>query len=105
MGVHRMKLLMCTRCSDVFKLSRYETRSCRCGLVKGRYDNNGLDAVSNGKGISLAINNFSLMDAMARIDLSTCTYDDFREMCKVECWVRPNSGPGNPRSKVDEELS
>ncbi|RLI66839.1 MAG: hypothetical protein DRO67_00250 [Candidatus Asgardarchaeum californiense] len=100
-----MKLLFCSRCFDVFKLD-FELRSCKCGKVKGMYTDN-TNSVTNGKGISLAIGNGSLINSV--LDLNIMPDDlergDYIESCKIQyAWVRPNEGPGNPHSTVDETL-
>ena len=32
-----MKLILCKECSDVFKLSQEEVRTCSCGKCSGKY--------------------------------------------------------------------
>lgn len=107
-----MKLLICPACWDVFKLAR-ELRQCECGAVKGRYDDNGATAVNNGKGVSIAMGNGSLQQSMAQagyLQLSSKNGAHRSEYCepgngKIEyAWVRPNDGPGNPHSRVEEDL-
>ena len=41
-----MKLLYCTECHCLFKLTRNKLRTCDCGKVQGRYRKNGRDADS-----------------------------------------------------------
>ena len=100
-----MKLLFCYYCHDVFKLDQDE-RTCKCGQVTGRYIDNTY-AETNGKGISLAIGNGSLMSAihnMAIIKNEDLDRNDFIENCKIEyAWVRPNEGNGNPHTHVKKE--
>ena len=97
-----MKLLFCPKCYDVFKLA-YTERSCQCGRVTGRYVDNR-NAVTNGNGVSIGIGNGHLMRAVTA--LSGATSENTREdyygegaPTRVLCWVRPNSGPGNPHTK------
>lgn len=95
-----MKLLLCPDCYDVFKLN-YEERHCKCGLVTGNYINN-VDAVTNGRGISLAIGNGSLENGYFKM-MNMGDNEDRKKYIKgatVLCWVRPNEGPGNPHTKV-----
>lgn len=61
-----MKLLLCPKCFDIFKLD-YEKRSCKCGEVTGRYLNE-IDAITNGKGISLAIGSGSIANAKLNLN-------------------------------------
>ncbi len=105
-----MKLLFCEDCYDVFKLDTDEERACKCGKVTGHYVNN-MEAVTNGKGISLAIGNGSLIKAMVTmsksitIDTINNKYDRdyFIKNCNIKyAWVRPNEGEGNPHTKVVE---
>jgi hypothetical protein len=57
-----MKLIFCTYCQDVFKLTK-KVKSCECGKCKGKYINN-LDAIYND-GIPLGFNNTTLGMAIA----------------------------------------
>ena len=108
-----MKLLFCYDCYDVFKLD-VEERSCKCGHVTGRYIDNTY-AETNGKGISLAIGNGSLMSAIQRLVLLKKREDSsdgvlnynrniYIDDCKINyAWVRPNEGNGNPHTRVKKE--
>ena len=58
-----MKLILCRKCHDVFKLD-YETRKCKCGECFGKYLNDGLVAEVNKPSIVLGFNNNSLADAL-----------------------------------------
>lgn len=98
-----MKLLMCLDCGDVFNLN-FSAKSCSCGKVKGQYVNQR-DAVVNGEGVSLAIGNGSLRDAIwALADMK----EDFRDKgdpwarhpTSLVAWVRPHEGPANPHTTV-----
>jgi len=90
-----MKLLYCPQCQDVFKLAHKE-RACACGAVTGRYLDN-VEAVTNGRGVSLAIGGGSLRDS---IDHMCSISDPARVWYPVMCWVRPNEGPTNPHTSV-----
>lgn len=102
-----MKLLFCPECFDVFKLEAKE-RSCKCGMVTGRYINIS-EAVTNGKGYSIAIGNGSLINAirdMTEMFHSSEDYGrhDYIKGSRIEgAWVRPNEGIGNPHTKVIKE--
>lgn len=107
-----MKLLFCPRCQDVFKLS-YEVRICECGMVKGRYIDNTM-AETNGAGISLAIGNGALMDAIYAMEKwQSVTHDKAERSTYYKpgqglishAWIRPNEGPGNPHCKVNKDLA
>ena len=95
-----MKLLFCPKCHDMFKLT-HKHKSCECGEVTGNYINN-TNAVTNGKGISVAIGNGSLKNAYYK--LKFCGDEQSRDFyissCRVICWVRPNEGSGNFHTKV-----
>jgi hypothetical protein len=100
-----MKLLLCPHCEDVFSLSSREDRSCWCGMVTGRYINR-TEAVTNGKGISIAIGNGSLLNAhynLTRSGFKDQDRDFYRFRNPVVCWVRPNEGPGNPHTSTKEK--
>lgn len=98
-----MKLLFCPDCSHVFSL-HFNLRSCDCGKVSGRYIDR-VTAEVNGQGISLAIGNGSLRQAIYEMERSKhsdyADRDHFKDRCRVEyCWVRPHEGNGNPHTKV-----
>lgn len=102
-----MKLLYCPRCQSVFSLHLH-LRSCECGLVKGRYEPNGVTAVVNGEGYSLAMGNGSFNMALA---MSHEMKEDFRDgdvwarhPTSIIAWARPHEGPANPRTRVDKDL-
>lgn len=102
-----MKLLICPKCNDVFKLDKEELRSCKCGHVKGKYKEDGHCAVTNGNGINLAMNSNDLMLKMIYLSSEEdgeLKYDEYRDKYKIETWVRPSSGKANPRSKIDPNL-
>ena len=99
-----MKLLFCPTCFDVFKVVVAQPRTCLCGEVRGQMLNNSI-ARTNGRGVSLVIGNGSLVQAVARLknlkqDKSGKFYE---EQTPVMCWVRPPSGPGNPRTEIEQE--
>ena len=91
-----MKLLLCERCGDVFALRVGAERACECGRVTGKYLDDR-DAVTNGKGVSLAIGNGSLHSAISHAMIGSRT-----GIYPVHCWVRGNSGPSNPYTSVVE---
>lgn len=92
-----MKLLYCPLCQDIFKLSSHHTRTCFCGITRGRYERGSGHAIVNGKGISVAIANLDLSSAVARVK-------DGKGNTAVRCWVRPNEGNHNPRTVVQEDM-
>lgn len=91
-----MKLLVCEQCQDLFKLD-YKVRSCKCGRVRGRYNEDGHTAVVNGKGYSLGLGNGSLFNGIAKG--FTGPYKS-----EIMIWYREHEGPNNPRSTVDPEV-
>lgn len=102
-----MKLLFCPNCWDIFKLDSESITSCKCGSVKGRYCFDNSHSISNGKGISIGINNNSLSSAVDRLknySVGEIDYQEARMIFKIECWARFNDGVSNPRSSVKEEL-
>jgi hypothetical protein len=75
-----MKLLLCTHCQDVFKLSHQERR-CECGATRGRYLEDGHHAVYSGPGVPLGLDN---------IDLSQRIRDwqeDILAEPRINCWI------------------
>lgn len=102
-----MKLIFCDECWDVFKLKTGKTRQCDCGKCVGKYNEDGHTAVTNGKGICLAIDNNSLVAKLrefAKVDNPTTDYEMLYQGMRIAMWIRPHEGKGNPRSKVDPEL-
>lgn len=93
-----MKLLFCEKCWDVFKLSS-ELRSCKCGLVKGKYINN-TEAVVNGEGQSIAIGNGSLERAVLNAKAINSDRSEYIQKAGMIAWVRPHTGDGNPHTKI-----
>ena len=51
-----MKLILCPKCDDVFKLSR-TLKSCECGLSQGRYLEDGLYVQINMVAIPIGLAN------------------------------------------------
>lgn len=108
-----MKLLLCTKCFDVFKLD-YDLRQCKCGEVKGKYEANGATALTtdNEATISLALGNGAVMNAIADMKTHQRNTDNTAERFEYylqgnglisHAWVRPNNGPGNPHTKLLKE--
>lgn len=102
-----MKLLYCLDCEDVFKLS-FEVKTCKCKKVQGRYINRSEAEVSEN-GISIAIGNGSLDAAIADMQehfantKGKATRSEYQEIGKggiSHAWVRPNTGAGNPHSRL-----
>lgn len=108
-----MKLLFCEWCQDVFKLKLEEMRSCDCGRVKGRYINNS-EAEVSFNAISIGIGNGSLISAIADMKAlkehsnDKASREEYYSKfggAKIEyAWVRPNTGPGNPHTKLIEPI-
>ena len=105
-----MKLLFCPKCWDVFKLKIGEIRMCECGSVKGKYTDDGRFARVNDKGISIAIGNGSLLEAIEGMQSLKDETNDTADRRSYQlagnikyAWVRPNFGPGNPHClDIDE---
>jgi len=102
-----MKVVYCTKCGDLFKLTRHETRRCRCShsRVKGRYRKGGRHADISRNAISIAIDNKSLKAAIERMQWwekhrPKSVRADYKTFSGIDAWVRPNSGPGNPHSHI-----
>lgn len=100
-----MKLLFCPRCLDMFKLVIFEPRSCRCGWVRGHLQDNNLARV-NGKGISLCIDNWSLVESGNKLPglQQNNAPEYYAEQTSLNCYVRPHTGQGNPRTEIREDL-
>jgi len=55
-----MKVIYCPFCNDLMKLTRAEVRSCKCGRVKGAYNQDGDTVWYNGVGRLYGVNNKDL---------------------------------------------
>jgi hypothetical protein len=100
-----MKVLYCTKCKSLVRLTRKHMRSCECGEVRGQYCKDGEHALSsqNPATISLAIGSGSLKTAIKKMqqrqkDKPRSTRKDYKSISRLVAWVRPNTGAGNPRS-------
>lgn len=89
-----MKLLFCPKCWDVIKLAVDETRRCQCGEVIGRYVDNKF-AETNGKGVCLALNNYSLPVNPSRVT----------KRIEIEAWAHPHEGELNPHTRINKDLT
>lgn len=58
-----MKLLMCKKCKDVFRLFEF-TRSCKCGSVSGKYSDILNAEYSGDDAIPIGFANSTLLDAL-----------------------------------------
>lgn len=99
-----MKLALCEKCWDVFKLAK-EMRQCKCGEVKGRYIDNMYAEVSENA-VSIAIGNGSLENAIRDARNFKGNREDYYKDGNgriSHAWVRPNSGEGNPHTKIIQE--
>ena len=62
-----MKLLHCKECKDVFRIFSEEETSCKCGKVKGQYEEDGLHAWYSGEpAVPLGFANSSFRLALER---------------------------------------
>ena len=101
-----MKLIYCSSCKDLFKLTSYEKRKCRCGQVTGKYLSDRKRAKVSKNAISIAIGNKSLKKAIEKMNKLWKKHpeadreSDIKNSAISKAWVRPNRGPGNPRTKV-----
>jgi hypothetical protein len=89
----------------MFKLVIFEPRSCRCGHVRGHLQNNQL-ALVNGKGISISLDNRSLVESGNKLQRLPQNKNEeyYAKQTPLICHVRPQSGTGNPRSKINHQL-
>ena len=101
-----MKLLYCPACADVFSLDLH-LKQCKCGRSKGLYVDAVNAEVTSGA-ISVAIGNGSMMQAVSRVvgrKDGPLDRQAWQEEGKLNfAWVRPNEGPGNPHTKVNDNL-
>jgi hypothetical protein len=101
-----MKVLYCTKCKSLVRLTHTHMRSCECGEVRGQYckDRGHARISQNPATISLVIDTPSFKPAIKRMrqrqkDKPNSTRNDYRRISPlIKAYVRPNIGPGNPRS-------
>lgn len=103
-----MKLILCPECMSVFNLTMDKFKTCECGKCKGRYIDEWQAEVSECA-ISLAIGNGSLTRAIYEMEeLKKSTNDkakrnEYIKEAAMIAWVRPNTGKGNPHTKIIKE--
>lgn len=104
-----MKLVKCMKCSDGFFLY-FDERRCLCGATRGAYEANGVTAWISGPAVSLAIGNGSFhravqeMLALRDSTKDTAPREDYIKVAQItHAWVRPNSGPGNPHTREEND--
>ena len=76
-----MKLILCPKCDDVFKLSR-TLKSCDCGYAKGRYLGDDLCAEINEGAVPIGMDNTTLAKGVIAYCRGNKTMD-----CHVDAWV------------------
>ena len=59
-----MKLLLCTKCSDVFSLKVKKVRTCSCGEIAGEYTDNYNARYWGAYAIPIGFANSSLVDTI-----------------------------------------
>ena len=102
-----MKVLYCIKCKSLVRLTRKHVRSCECGEVRGQYCKDGGHAriSQNSSTISLVIDTRSFKTIIKSMqqrqkDKPKSTRGDYRRISRLKgAYVRPNIGPGNPRSR------
>lgn len=60
-----MKLLKCPHCSDIFNLTLTE-KSCSCGKTKGKYSQDGINAIVSPSSVAIGFQNSSFLRALDR---------------------------------------
>jgi hypothetical protein len=105
-----MKILYCKTCKNLVKLTRREVRFCDCGRVQGRYLRDGRKAeiFLGGPAISIVISTPTWKRARHKVEKSLkqkrdLSRKDYKKVGKLIAWVRPNSGKGNPHTRLREK--
>jgi len=89
-----MKLILCVKCSDVFKLSDEKYKTCDCGMSGGEYVNT-IDAEVSGPCIVLGFSNHSLLQA---IRLQTSNGDRMdKQGREFDAFIIPECAPSVKR--------
>ena len=76
-----MKLIFCSTCHDVFKLS-HTLKSCECGKAKGRYLVDGIHAEINAGAIPIGMANSTVAKGVVAYLRGNKTMD-----CHIDAWV------------------
>ena len=78
-----MKLLLCTECEDMRKLSEWddEPTTCKCGKSGGRYHEDGLNAEVWGPCVVVGLDNLTLAQAVGAHILEA------QSGLPVPCWI------------------
>ena len=76
-----MKLIFCSICHDVFKLSR-TLKSCECGKAKGRYLEDGLYTEINKGAVPIGMANSTVAYGVAAYVAGNKTMD-----YAIDAWV------------------
>ena len=76
-----MKLILCPKCDDVFKLSR-TLKACKCGAAQGRYLADGLYAQINMVAIPIGLANRPLAREVVAYQRGNKTMD-----AAIDAWV------------------
>jgi hypothetical protein len=73
--------------------------------VRGHLQDNNI-ALVNGDGISIALDNWSLVESGNKLQSLPQDKDEnyYAEQTPLKCYVRPQTGKGNPRSEIQENL-
>ncbi len=74
-----MKLILCSRCHDVVRLTS-ERRPCRCGAVAGKYLDDDWHAVYSGPAVPIGIDNIGLGKAITE-------WGTEGEELPINCWI------------------
>jgi len=93
-----MKLILCPKCDDIFKLSR-TLKSCECGAARGRYLEDGLYAEINMVAIPIGLANRTLAREVVAYQRGNRTMD-----CSVDAWVFRVDEPHIERVKEFEDV-
>lgn len=82
-----MKLLFCTFCADVVKLTKVTPRYCECGRVWGHYLADGAHAIVSADAVVIGVDNHTLRRAL---DAATSTDAGHRTLA---AWVMGHDAP------------
>lgn len=81
-----MKLLLCLDCQDVFKIHPEKVTTCKCGDTKGRYLDDGINAIYSGsQAMPLGFRNSTLVYALKNQPLRGLGTDFSAFVIPIEC--------------------
>ena len=72
-----MKFIFCDECKDIVHMYPKEIKECVCGKYCGKYLDDFITIVVNGKPLIVGIDNNSFKTAIDRAEYTRCNYENY----------------------------